>query len=688
MAESIGMVQVMTAQEVVDQQLEELERQNTERIAIISSLSQYVDQKWDDAKRAKEEIEDAMIESIHQRNGEYDAKKLAEILGAEQPDIYMNITATKCRNATAWIRDIIFQNNGRIFGVEPTPVPELPEQITQQIQSTVINQYVQMAVADAQATGEILPTSMLKELIISHAKEIQDIVYKKAQETAKELSLKIEDKIDDDWIQNGFYKALNDVIDDIVTLKAGILKGPIFRKEKIKITGMDAKGKIKRVVKEVIVPCYERRSPFCIYPSPRSIGIDTGYVFDIISIRPRQLYELIGVEGYNEKEIRDVLKEFHNKELNNRWLDLSDSAKEGMGDDTREHDNDEYPEENIYCLELWDEIPGNLLIEWGLKGIEDEDAEYSCCVWKIGNHVIKAMLNYDQLGRKPISKTSFQVINDSFWGKGIPELIADCQQVCNACARSILSNIGIGALPQIGLNVDRLEPNASRKFLPGKIWPFTDEQMASNVPPITFYQPVMVTEKLMNVYASFSKIADEHSGVPAYSHGDSQVGGAGNTSSGLSMLMSSASRGIKNVIRNIDADIIAPRAEYHYDYLLDNFEIYGLLGDYQINAKGSSALQAQEQQVTRKLEFLNNTANPIDVQLVGPENRRKVLFDIAKFLGIELDENVLPQLQPQPSVGQVPPENPQTLDAAGNPSQGVDNNTENKKRPRLPAGGE
>lgn len=161
-----------------------------------------------------------------------------------------------------------------------------------------------------------------------------------------------------------------------------------------------------------------------------------------------------------------------------------------------------------------------------------------------------------------------------------------------------------------------------------------------------------------------------------------------NTSSGLSMLMSSASRGIKNVIRNIDADIIAPRAEYHYDYLLDNFEIYGLLGDYQINAKGSSALQAQEQQVTRKLEFLNNTANPIDVQLVGPENRRKVLFDIAKFLGIELDENVLPPLQPQPSVGQVPPENPQTLDAAGNPAQGVDNNTENKKRPRQPAGGE
>jgi hypothetical protein len=686
MADNIGMVQVLTAQEVMDRQLEEVESQAQKKDAIISSLSQYVDLRWADAKKAKEPIEDQMMDSLRQRDGEYDPKKLAEITSAEQPPIFMNITSTKCRNASAWIRDIVFQTSGRIFGVEPTPVPELPPQIMQQIQNVVMKQFVQMAINDVQQTGQSLPPQVISQLIAEHAKEIADTVYKKAQDMAKELSLKIEDRIDDDWVQHGFYVALNDVIDDIVTLKAGLIKGPIFRKEKVKVTVMDQSGKISREVKEVIIPAYERRSPFCIYPSPRSVDIDNGYIFDVISIRPRHLYELIGVEGYNEKEIRDVLREFNSKELNNKWLALSDSARIGMGDTRIDDSTDEYPEENIYCLELWDEIPGRLLKEWGLKDIEDDDAEYSCCVWKIGNHIIKAMLNYDSLGRKPISKTSFQPANDSFWGHGIPELIADCQQVCNACARSILSNIGMGALPQIGLNVDRLEPNASRKFLPGKIWPFTDEQMASNVPPITFYQPVMVTEKLMNVYSAFSKIADEHSGVPAYAHGDSQVGGAGSTSSGLSMLIAQASRGIKNVIRSIDADIISPRAEYHYDYLLDNYEIYGLLGDYQVKARGSEALIAKEQQVTRKIEYLQNTANPVDIQLVGPENRKKMLFDVAKFLGINLDESA-PLPQPQPNVGQVPPEKPQTLDNAGNPAQGVDNRQFNPERPRLPVGG-
>jgi hypothetical protein len=672
---AIGMVQVKSAEEVTREELarnEERDRTDNAVADVITSLGQYIDRRWADAKRVKESIETEMLECLRQCRGEYSPSKLAEIRQVEQPEIWMNITDTKCRNAVAWIKDILFQPTGRMFGIEPTPVPELPEEIASKVETSVVQTFISEAVMYAQQTGQMVNPEQLREMMVQKADEIKDHVKKEIVRISKRLSEDIEDHIDDDWLQGGYYEAINALIDDVVRLKAGVLKGAIFRKIKVKRTVVGADGKLSKQVEEKIIPQYERRSPFCIFPSPRSVDVNSGDLFDVIKLRPKDLYDLIGVSGYKEKELRDVLREAQTGGINNKWLGLSQTALEAIGEDNPQTSSGQYPEENIYALEFWGEIPGNLLKEWGLENVTDEEADYSCCVWKIGTHIIKAMLNYDPLGEKPFFKTSFQNVNDSFWGGSVPELIADCQQVCNACARSILSNVAIGALPQIGLNVDRLEPGASRKIWPAKVWPMTSEEMASGEKPIEFWQPVMVTEKLANMYAMFSKIADEHSGVPAYAHGDSQVGGAGNTASGLNMLITQAARGIKAVIRNIDNDIIIPSARSHYDYLIDNSDVFGLVGDYNIIAKGTSALIAQEQQATRKIEFLGQTANPVDIQIIGAENRKKMLFDVAKSLGIEIDEtDIQPQQQPQMQ-GSAPPPNPQALDAAGNPAQGVD----------------
>lgn len=697
MNSDLGFVQIRSAQEtqaMLDaQQAEKLESANNTLTNAINSLSDFITKHWEDAKNSKVDIEDEMLKHILQRKGEYDSVKLSEITKAEQPEIFMNITDTKCRNAVAWIKDTMFVPGKRIFGCDPTPIPELPPEIAERVQQKVLQEHIQMAVQEAMQTGTAPNGQQIRDMIIQQSEQIKENVRIQIERISKKLAEDIARKIDDDWTEGGYYEALNRIIDDIVSLKVGIMKGPVFRKVKIKKTAPDQFGRIVRTIEERIVPQYERRSPFSIFPSPRSTGIHNGDLFDVIILRPKQLYDLIGVPGYSEKEIRNVLREFNSGQLKNDWLGLSQSAKDGLGEDDPMKSTSGYPDENIYCLELWGEVPGSLLQEWGLQ-VEDEDAEYSCCAWKIGTHVIKAMLNHDVLGRKPYAKTSFQEVNDSFWGRDLPELIADCQQVCNACARNILANIGIGSLPQIALNVDRLEPNASRKIWPGRIWPVTDEQMSSGNKAVEFFQPVMITEKLMNVYQVFSKIADEHSGVPAYAHGDSQVGGAGSTSSGLNQLITQAARGIKAVIRNIDNYIIEPDLSMHYDYLLDNEEIYGLIGDYKMVAKGTSYLLQKEQQATRKIEFMNNTANPIDLQLLGQQNRRRMLFEVAHSLGIDVDDSELPLLPPAmgqpmdqqgPTSGfQAPAAAPQTLDVAGNPAQGVDDRQFNQEDTRTP----
>ena len=47
-------------------------------------------------------------------------------------------------------------------------------------------------------------------------------------------------------------------------------------------------------------------------------------------------------------------------------------------------------------------------------------------------------------------------------------------------------------------------------------------------------------------------MADESTGLPSFSHGQTGVSGVGRTASGISMLMGAAQLSIKTVIKNID----------------------------------------------------------------------------------------------------------------------------------------
>ena len=191
--------------------------------------------------------------------------------------------------------------------------------------------------------------------------------------------------------------------------------------------------------------------------------------------------------------------------------------------------------------------------------IPDEAKEYDANVWAVGNYIIKAVLNYDPLGEKPYAKTSFIKCPGAFWGKGIPEIIEDLQNICNAAARALVNNMGISSGPQVEVNLERIPPNEDITQLhPWKIWQVTNDPLGSSAPAVRFTQPDDNANTLLGVYDKFSKLADDQSGIPSYVYGDLNVQGAGRTSSGLSMLMGAAGKGIRQVVMHIDNEIIKP----------------------------------------------------------------------------------------------------------------------------------
>ncbi len=671
---SVGLVRVQTPAQVTQEAAQAAAALAPQPIApaAIDNLAAHLKTCWEKAQRAKTDVETKMLKMLRQVNGEYEADQLQAIKQIDAPIIFMLLTDAKCRSAEAWIKDVLIQPNEKPWDIEPTPEPELPAEVVQSIRTEFMTQtFSAMALGMAQGGQEIDPimlASQIRGMIPQFEEEMKKLIQRRAKENAGKMKVKVDDAL----TEGSWYKALEDALYDIVHLKAGFIKGPIKRKEKkLAITTDPQTGDIKITVVENIIDKYERRSPFDIYPSPNSTGINDGFLIDKISLRPKDLKALVGVDGYNRTEIEAVLKEVQDGGLK-EWTRIeSERAKVENGDSSQLW---EYA--NIDCLEYWGDVSGALLRKWGMTAdhIKDETEQYAVCAWLIGNHVIGAVINQDPLGERPFQKVSYKEKPGVFWGDGLPEILVDLQRCCNACARAIIHNVGVASGPQVEIDKDRLAPGESTKIWPWRVWLTTNETM-TNGPAINFYMPPIVVERLIAAFNFFSRLADEYCGVPAYAHGDPQVGGGGNTASGLSMLITQAARGIKSLIKNIDSKLIEPTIRKQYFVSLTTLKNVGIIPDYKIVAKGSSSLLAKEQQAIRRTEFLTQTANPFDIQIMGVDGRKYLLREAAKALDLDTDR-IVPEgatafLSPA-SMGFNQPGAGATLGPDGNPVVGQD----------------
>jgi hypothetical protein len=225
--------------------------------------------------------------------------------------------------------------------------------------------------------------------------------------------------------------------------------------------------------------------------------------------------------------------------------------------------------------------------------------------------------------------------------------------VCNAAARALVNNMGISSGPQVEVNVERLPPNEDITTLsPWKIWQTINDPVGSSAPAIRFTQPDSRATELVGVYDKFSRLADDHSGIPAYVYGDLNVQGAGRTSSGLSMLMGAAGKGIRQVVMHIDSDVVKPIVMRQFVYNMRYDEDESIKGDVTVIAKGAINLAVKETVNIRRIEFLNATANPVDMEIMGKEGRATILREVAKGLQMSA-EDVIPSREKSGYQGRV-----------------------------------
>lgn len=559
-----------------------------------------------------------LLSALRTFNGTYDASKLNEIRKFGGSEIFARITAAKCRGASSLLRDVYLQAD-RPWGLEPNPDPVIPENIMGSIETLIRGE-----AQTVQAAGQQLDPAAIRDRLNTLLSGARQAAKKKAGAQAKIA----EDKIDEYLIEGGFYKALAEFIADLPIFPFACIKGPVVR---IVPSLNWENGTAVSTPKPRLF--WERVSPFDLWWTPGASDIENASIIEKSRLSRADLNDLLDIPGYDVEEIRMVLDEYGRGGLNDNW-DTTDSERAVQ--ESREN-----PILNnsgmITCLEFNGNVQGRLLLEQGMdpKLITDGLRDYMVQAWLIGTHVIKVQLSPSPRKRHSYFITSFEKMPGTPVGNGLSDIIADMQDAANSTLRALMNNMAIASGPQVMVNATRLTPGQDPEELyPWKRWLYDDDPISGQSQvPVSFFQPNSISQELLAVYDKINGMADDLSAIPRYLQGNS-AGGAGRTSSGLAMLMANASKILQTVAANIDRDIFDPLLTALYDIIMMTDQSGLLTGEETIKVLGVSVAIQRETQRARQLEFLQITANPIDVGIMGPEGRAQVLRTVSEGIGM------------------------------------------------------
>jgi hypothetical protein len=623
-----GLIRVMNNQQL-DQQaaMEEEANREPEKEVYENELASYIRNRMADMRnfRNSRGISERLLEALRTYKGEYSDDKLNDIKQFGGSEIYARVTATKCRAATALLRDV-YLGAERPWDVDPTPHPATPADIDAEIQ-----QLVNVEVATMLQTGVPVDPQMVEDRV----KGLRKAAERAAKKVAIDEAGRAAERLDDILTEGGFYQAFAEFLIDLPIFPYAVIKGPVIRKNQ------QTKWINGQPIRESVPKMYwDRVSPFDLYWSPGSTHVKQADFVERIQLSRAELAACRELPGYNREAIEAILEDSYMDGLH-EWWDTVDTERAQMEDRERWARTSS---SLIDTAEFTGYVSGRLLRDWGMDEakVPDPHDEYFVTAWLIDRHVIKVQINKTENNRPPYYVSSFEKVPGALVGLGLPDLLEDVQTVCNAAARSLVNNASIASGPQVVVNDEVIDPADDDQLYPWKRWHvnYDPSLVSSGQQPVSFFQPNMNVQELMTIYEKWNMMGDEISAIPRYMTGNEKVGGAGRTASGLAMLMGNASKTLQNVAASIDRDVVEPLLQQLFDMvMLTQPGVFK--GDELIVVKGVNHAVKREQDRMRQLEFLQLTANPIDMAIVGPEGRANILRSVAQNLGLE-HERVLP----------------------------------------------
>jgi len=441
-----------------------------------------------------------------------------------------------------------------------------------------------------------------------------------AQKAARRMEKLIHDQIDE---SKGSSEIRNALLESAL-LGTGIVKGPFNFNKKLHKWEDNEEGERNYNPLEVRVPRIEFVSCWDFYPDPAATNIDEcEFVVHRHKMNRSQLRGLRNMPYFNEDAIRDCLQQGPNYEEKDFESHLKDDAR-----------SDEY-QSNFEVIEYWGIMDAEYAREVGIElpdSVDDLD-EVQVNAWVCGTQLLRAVINPFTPYRLPYHAFPYERNPYNFFGIGVAENMDDSQNIMNGHARMAVDNLAMAGSLVFDVDESALVGGQSMEIYPGKIFRRQAGMPGQAIHGLKF--PNTAPENMM-MFDKFRQLADEQTGIPSYSHGQTGVQSMTRTASGMSMLLGASSLNIKTVVKNLDDFLLRPLGESFFQWNMQFFEGgLDVEGDLEIKATGTNSLMQKEVRSQRLTTFLQTAQNPTIAPFVKIS---KLVSELAYSLDLDPDE--------------------------------------------------
>ena len=598
-----------------------------------ASLSSFVEERFSRSKTARRFDEERWLRAYRNYRGIYGPDM--KFTDSEKSRVFLKITKVKTLAAYGQITDVLFANNSFPLSVEPTALPEgVAEHVHVETNPQAANLPKQEpdlgSLFGYKGDGKELPPGATPQSLMERLGPLKNtfgdldvkegpgvtptsITFSPAMVAAKKMEKKIKDQLD----ESNATKHLRSTAFEMVLFGTGIMKGP-FAVDK-EYARWDKDGSYDPIVKTM--PQTAHVSVFNAYPDPDATYMEeAGYFIERHKLSKTQLLGLKKRPMFRKSVIDDLVSDGPNY------------IKEYWEDDL----NDYTPNAEVErweVLEFWGGVSVEMLEDNDIaipKELKDS-VEVQANIWYSKGKVLRLVLNPFKPSRIPYYAVPYELNPYSFFGIGISENMDDSQTLMNGFMRMAVDNAVLSGNLILEVDETNLVPGQDMTIYPGKI--FRRQGGAPGQAIFGTKFPNVAAEN-MQLFDKARVLADESTGIPSFSHGQTGVTGVGRTASGISMLMNAASGNIKTVIKNLDDYLLRPIGESFFAFNMQFDPSTDIVGDLEVKARGTESLMQNEVRSQRLLQFLQIIQNPT---LAPFAKLPYIVREIAKSMDLDPD---------------------------------------------------
>ena len=602
--------------------------------ADVTNIIPFIMERYKRAEDYRYQDEERWLRAYRNYRGLYGPD--VQFTESEKSRVFIKVTKTKTLAAYGQIVDVLFANNKFPLSIEPTELPEGvvesvhfdPKEPDQLMSGTALTSPYGFP-----GDGNDLPpgataTTLAEQLgpLGEKLQPVEDrlkegpgrtptaIEFSPAMVAAKKMQKKIHDQLE----ESGANKNLRSSAFEMALFGTGIMKGP-FAKDK-EYANWDDEGNYDPLFKTV--PQVDHVSVWNFYPDPDANNMDEAqFVVERHKMSRSQMRQLKKRPYFRSQVIDECIQMGENYDKKYWEDDLSDYAPE--------HGIDRFE-----VLEYWGMVDTDMLedqqvdIPEELKNFDELQAN----VWICNNKLIRMVLNPFKPAKIPYVAAPYELNPYSFFGVGIAENMDDTQTLMNGFMRMAVDNAVLSGNLVIEVDETNLVPGQDLSVYPGKV--FRRQGGAPGQAIFGTKFPNVSSENMM-LFDKARQLADESTGMPSFSHGQTGVTGVGRTASGISMLMNAASGSIKTVIKNVDDYLLRPLGEGFFRFNMQFDFDPEIKGDLEVKARGTESLMATEVRSQRLMQFLQVASNPT---LAPFAKFQYIIREIAKAMELDPDK--------------------------------------------------